>query len=145
MDPISIIGTAGSIANIIDVVGKIINTIRELTDEYKEADLRFMTLVTQLTALRAAFKKIQEWMDSDLVGDPYHQLVMDLDISMSCCRLLAGKIEAMLIELREEEEGKLDVSSKVKLVFSKRNLDGLQKFITQQTAALTLLLTACNW
>src|SRR4051812_5694852 len=122
MDPISIIGTAGALANIIDVVVKTINTIRELAGEYKEADFRFLTLVSQLTALRAAFDKIYEWMGSDLVDDPYHQLVMDLDVSMSCCRLLLGKIEAILNELREND-GKLDVSSKVKLVFSKRNLD----------------------
>jgi hypothetical protein len=145
MDPVSIIGTAGAVANIIDVVAKAINTIRELAAEYKEADLRFLCLASQLTALRAAFDKIYEWIDSDLVGDPHHQLVMDLDVSMSCCRLLVGNIEAMLTELRKEDDGKLDVTSKVKLIFSKKNINGLQKLIEQQTGALTLLLTACNW
>lgn len=144
MDPISIIGTAGAVANIIDVVAKTINTIRKLADEYKEADLRFLSLVSQLSALRAAFDEIREWMDSDLVGDPHHQLVMDLDVSISCCRLLVGKIEAMMTELRENDDGKLDVPSRVKLVFSKKHIDGLQKLIEQQTSALSLLLTACN-
>jgi guanine nucleotide-binding protein G(i) subunit alpha len=84
-------------------------------------------------------------MESDLVGDPYYQLVMDLDVSMSCCRLVMGEIEAMIAELRKDEGGKLDVQSKVKLVLGRKNMDGLQKSVERQTNALTLLLTACNW
>ena len=144
VDPISLIGTAGSVANIIEVVAKAINTVRELVNEYKDADLRFLSLVSQLTALRAAFDKILEWMDLD-IGDPHHQLVMDLDVPMSCCRMLVGRIDDMLAELRQEDDGKLDFSSKVKLVFGSKNIDGIQKLIEQQTGALTLLLTACSW
>src|SRR5215469_8623861 len=102
VDPISLIGTAGSVVNIIDVVAKTINTIRELANAYKDADLRFFSLVSQLTALRAAFDKILEWIDLD-IGDPHHQLVMDLDLSMSCSRMLVGKIDDMLAELRQED------------------------------------------
>src|ERR1700759_2127439 len=145
MDPISIIGTAGTVANIIDIVAKTIHAIRELADKYKEADLAFLPLLSQLTALRAAFNKIHEWMVSDLVEDPYHQLVMDLDVSISCCRVLVGKIEAMLLELRAEDNGKLEVRSKVKLIFSTKKIERLQKLIEQQIGALILLLTACNW
>lgn len=144
VDPISLIGTAGSVANIIDLVAKTVNTIRELANEYKIADLQFFSLVSQLTALRAAFDKILEWMDSDL-GDPHHQLVMDIDLSMSCCRMLIGKIDDMLAELRQVDNGKLDFSSKVKLVFGSKNIESIQKLIERQTGALTLLLTACNW
>ncbi|SRR6266480_3785159 len=77
VDPISLIGTAGSVANIIDVVTKTIDTIRELANEYnftsnKDADLRFFSLVSQLTALRAAFDKILERMDMDL-SDPHQR------------------------------------------------------------------------
>jgi len=146
VDPISLIGTAGSVANIIDVVAKTIDTIRELANEYKDADLRFFSLVSQLTALRAAFDKILEWMGMDMdPGDPHHQLIMDLDLSMTCCRMLVGKIDDMLAELRQEDDGKLDFASKVKLVFGSKNINGIQKLIEQQTGALTLLLTACNW
>ncbi len=71
------IGTVGAIAKIIDVVSKTIGIIRELQNEWKEADLTFLSLAAQLTAFRAALAKIQEWTDNDL-GDSHHQLVMDL-------------------------------------------------------------------
>lgn len=142
-DPISIIGTFGAAANIIDVVGKTISTIRELRDEWKEADLTFLSLAAQLTALTAGLTKIKEWMDNEL-GDLHHQLVMDLEVSMSCCRTLIGKIDVLLSELHQTADETLDFSSKVKLVFGSKNIDDVQKLIEQQTSALTMLLTACN-
>jgi hypothetical protein len=143
-DPISIIGTFGAAANIVDVIGKTISTIRELRDEWKEADLTFLSLAAQLTALKAALTKIKEWTDNEF-GDPHHQLVMDLDVSMSCCRMLIGKIDLLLSKLHHTGDETLDFSSKVKLVFGNKNIDDVQKLIEQQTSALTLLLTACNW
>jgi hypothetical protein len=143
-DPISIIGTFGAVANIIDVVGKTISTIRELRDEWKEADLTFLSLAAQLTALKAALTKIKEWTDNEL-GESHHQLVMDLDVSMSCCRMLIGKINILLSKLHQTADETLDFSSKVKLVFGSKTIDDVQKLIEQQTSALTLLLTACNW
>ena len=143
-DPISIIGTAGAVANIIDVLGKTISTIRELRNEWKEADITFLSLVAQLTALRASLTKTKEWTDTD-PADPHYQLVMDLDVIISCCRMLIGKIDTRLSELQQTVNEKLDFSSKVKLVFGSKSMDNLQKLIEQQTSALTLLLTACNW
>jgi len=143
-DAISIIGTVGAVANIIDVVDKTISTFCDLQNKWKEADLTFLSLVAQLTALRAALTKIKQWADNDL-GDPHYQLVMDLDISMSCCRMLIGKINILLPKLHQTADETLDFSSKVKLVFGSKNIDDVQKLIEQQTSALTLLLTACNW
>ena len=143
-DPISIIGTFGAVANIIEVVSKTISTIREIRDEWNEADLTFLSLAAQLTALKAALTKIKEWTDNEF-GDPHHQLVMDLDVSMSCCRMLIGKIDILLSELHQTANKTLDFSSKVKLVFGSKTIDDVQKLIEQQTSALTLLLTVCNW
>jgi hypothetical protein len=39
----------------------------------------------------------------------------------------------------------VDFSSKVKLVFGNKGVDDVQKMLEQQTAALALVLTACNW
>jgi hypothetical protein len=142
-DPISIIGTFGAAANIIDVVGKTISTIRELRDEWKDADLTFLSLAAQLTALKAALTKIKEWMENEL-GDPHHQLVMDLDVSMSCCRMLIGKIDLLLSKLHQTADRTLDFSSKVKLVFGNKHINDVQKLIERQTNTLNLLLTACN-
>ena len=143
-DPISIIGAVGAIANIIDVVSKSIKYINDLRGQWKEADLTFLSLAAQLTALRAALRKIQEWKENDL-RDSHHQLVMDLDVSISCCKLLVTKVDMLLSELLEISDKPLEFSSKMKLIFGSRNIDDVQKLIERQTSALTLLLTACNW
>jgi guanine nucleotide-binding protein G(i) subunit alpha len=143
-EAIAVIGTAASVANIIDVLSSTISTIGELRKQWKEADFTFLCLVSQLTALRAALAKIKEWADVD-IADPHHQLVMDLDTSMSCCRILISKIDGRISELHQNPNEKLDFSSKMKIVFGSKSMDDLQKMIERQTNALTLLLTACNW
>lgn len=60
MDPISIIGTAGALANIVDVIGQTIKAVRTLRNEWKDADLTLLSLTSKLTALRAALSKIKE-------------------------------------------------------------------------------------
>lgn len=144
-EPISIIGAIAAIANVVDVVSKSIRSISKVRDRWKEADLTLLSLAAQLTALRAALTKIQDWMAEDLIGDPYHQLVMDLDVSMKSCELLISKVGILLDELGNDVDKPLDFTSIVKLVFKGRSIEDVQRLIEQQTGALTLLLTACNW
>jgi len=60
-----ILRTAGSIANIIDILGKTINTISELRNQWQDADLAVLIFKTQLTALQAALTKIKKWTDTN--------------------------------------------------------------------------------
>ncbi|KAH8691000.1 hypothetical protein GQ44DRAFT_797039, partial [Phaeosphaeriaceae sp. PMI808] len=66
VDPITIISTVGALANIIDLMSKTIKSIRDLPGRWKQADLEFLSLAAQLTALRAALDKIQQWSDNGL-------------------------------------------------------------------------------
>lgn len=97
-DPITIIGTVGALANIVDLVSKTIKSMRDLQGRWKQADLTFLSLAAQLTALRAALQKIQQWSVGELAGDPDYQLIMDLDVSISCCRLLIGKFDEFFFQ-----------------------------------------------
>jgi hypothetical protein len=75
-DPISIIGAAGAIANIIAVLAKTVSTLHELHNQWKQADFALVNLISQLTALRAGLDKIQEWINNDIV-EQHHQLIID--------------------------------------------------------------------
>jgi hypothetical protein len=78
MDPITIIGTASAVANVIEDISKTISSLRALYDKWRGADFTILNRITQLTSLRAALGKISERM-SDLISNPqYHQLVIDL-------------------------------------------------------------------
>ena len=127
-----------------DGISKVVGIIRDLQARWGEADLALLSLASQLTALRAATTKIQEWIDQDL-QDNHHQLVMDLDVSISCCKLLMDNIESFFTNMAQLTEKPLDLRDKFKAVFGSSGPENVQKLIEHQTSALTLLLTACNW
>ena len=146
MDPITIIGTAGAVANIVDVVSKTINSLRELRNRWKDANLAIFNLIVQLTTLKAALNRICEWISSDLEDIPqHHQLVMDLQDSVACCRMLVQTMDNQIADLVLDEANGLDLPSKIKVVFETKISEDFQKYIDRQTSALNLLLTACNW
>ncbi|QMW27037.1 G-protein alpha subunit-domain-containing protein [Aspergillus flavus] len=142
-DPVSIIGTAGALANIIQIVSQTIVAIRDLQSDWNDADLTFLSLTSQLSALRLALTKIEEWMGTD-TGDAHHQLVMDLDDSINCCKVLLKKLKGLVDSLQQKQNEALSFQSKIKLVFGRKSIDDIQKLLEHQTNALNLLLTACN-
>ena len=146
MDPFSIVGATSSIIAIIDAIAKTITSLNELHERWKDADLTIVNLVSQLTSLKAALNKISEWMDSDLANIPqHHQLVIDLESSILCCRVLITSMDSQILKLRRNADSNLDMGSKIRVVFASKESQDFQKFIERQTSALTLLLVACNW
>ncbi|RYP57322.1 hypothetical protein DL769_009551 [Monosporascus sp. CRB-8-3] len=140
---IATIGTAGALANIIDVVAKTIATLNDLRNAWKEAELTLLCLESELGALKTALTRIQEWVDTDDVN-LHHLFVMDLDKSMTCCRLLMSKIDGEMSKLQHHPDDNLSFSSKARLAVGKKGIEELENLIQRQTSALTLLLTVCN-
>lgn len=143
-DPITIVGTAAAVTNIIAIARNTITLLCDLHTRWNDADFTVLNLIAQVTALKTASCKIKEWIDSDL-AQQHHQLVMDLDLSMTCCEMLVGKMDAQISELHRTADNALDAGSKIKVLFASKTIEDLQKLIERQTNALTLLLTACNW
>ncbi len=143
-DPLSIIGAAASIASIVELLGKTVSTLHTLHCRWKEADFTFINLIAQLTALKAALSKLQDWMKTD-IDEPHHQLVMDLEASVTCCRMLVRRMDSEVEDLQQNSGTGLDAHNKVKLMVRNGTLEELQKMVDRQTSALTLLLTVCNW
>ena len=145
MDPVTIIGAAGAVIGIIDVVGKTIKSLRELHDQRKEADMNILILMSQLTSLRAALNKISEWISSDLANIPqHHQLIIDLEDSITCCRILVRDMDDQISKANRNGDAE-GLDNKIRVVWEDKASKNFQKFIQRQTSALTLLLTACNW
>ena len=145
VDPITIIGTAGAIANIIDVATKTINALRDLYDRWKDADFTLLNLIAQITALKAALSKIQQWLDSENERLQHHQLTMDLDASITCCRMLITRMNSAIQELNRGAAGGLDLGSKIKVVLGERKHEEFQKLIDRQISVLALVFSVCSW
>ncbi|KAF2499624.1 hypothetical protein BU16DRAFT_557938 [Lophium mytilinum] len=112
-DPFTIIGTAGAVAGLMDVLAKSISALRDMHERWKDADFMLLNLAAQLSALRAALREIQTWVDSES-AEPHHQLVMDLDFSMACCKMLVAKMDKSISDLQVTATHNLDFGSKYK-------------------------------
>jgi hypothetical protein len=141
---LGVIGSLGAIVNIIDGTSKAISTISDLIAQWKDADLTLLSLRAQLSAFRAALRRIQEWLNSEL-PEPHHQLVMDLDETLPFCEILITRLGTVFAEWESSVERPTATSSRWKVVFGKKGLDHVLVLVERQTNALTLLLTACNW
>ncbi|KAH7090801.1 hypothetical protein FB567DRAFT_300162 [Paraphoma chrysanthemicola] len=142
-EALAVLGAVGAVFNVISGISKTIDIINDLTTRWEDADLTLLTLASQLTALRAAVTKIQEWTDRDS-HELHHQLTMDLEVSIKCCGLLINRIEGFFSDLASLNEKPLDLRNKFKVVFGSAGPESVQKLLERQTSALTLLLTACN-
>jgi guanine nucleotide-binding protein G(i) subunit alpha len=143
-DPMTILSTASSVVGIIEVLAKTMSRLRELNERWRQADFTFINLISQLSALKAALNKLREWIDADM-DETHHQLILDLEVSITCCRMLIDKMDSEVSELQRSTEKGLNPLGKIKLMIKNSTLEELQKMVERQTNALTLLLTACNW
>jgi hypothetical protein len=142
-DPLTVLGAIASSVQIIDVLTKATSMLDTLRVQWQSSDIALLSLTSQLGALSAALSKIQEWMESG-VEEVHHQLVMDLDTSISCCKMLATKLYSEISDLQKAPGGSLLTTAKTRFMFKRRGIGELQSMVDRQIAALTLLLTACN-
>jgi uncharacterized protein YaaN involved in tellurite resistance len=143
MDPVSIVGATSGIITLVEAVAKTIASLNELHARWKGADLTIINLVSQLTSLKAALNKISEWIDSDI--PQHHQLAIDLENSIICCRMLIKSMDSQILKLRWDADSNLDIASKIRVVFASKESQDFQIYLERQINALTLLLVACNW
>jgi hypothetical protein len=141
---LAVVGSVGAIANIIDAASKAISIIHKLQTQWNDADLTVLSLASQLSAFRAALRRIMEWLDSE-VPAAHHQLTMDLDETISFCNILIMRIESVSAGWELLLEDPRAIASRWKVTIGNKGLDNILVLVERQTTALMLLLTACNW
>ena len=149
MDPISIIGLAGSIVSIVDVVTKSLKTLNELRLHRLEADLTLTLLITQLGTLKAALGLIAEWINSDLAADPHqhYQLIIDLESALGRCKTLITLMDRYIskLEWNDHIDQPICFERRVRVALKDGAIKDYLNHLGNQTNALNLLLTAFNW
>lgn len=110
--------------------------------EWKIADLIVLTFENQLNLLKTALSQIQKWATSSEERD--HDIIMQVDNCVTCCRLLISKIDIEVSQFERTIDGDLNLPSKLALLFKSKDMEQIQRMIDQQTYALTLLLSACT-
>lgn len=89
METVSIVGVAGSIVGVIDVISRSLNCLLGIHTKYKRVSLTITLLIGQLSTLKAALNEILAWTNKNLVTAPQHErLVLDFQVSLNGCRVL---------------------------------------------------------
>ena len=141
-----VVGTVAAAAAFMEVIGKIIRTIRGLYDRWTDIDSACSNLVAQLTFLRRALEIISEWVSSDLINtSQHHELAIDLSNAIACGTPQFQAMDRRLSELDWNFDHTLDFRSRLRVFFEDKASKDFQIFVERQNSALTLLLTAYNW
>ena len=144
MDPVSIVGLAGSVFGIVDIVSRSISSLLKLQERWKAAQFTVSLLVGHLTTLRAVLNQIAEWISTSPT-QLHHQLVIDLTGSLDCCKILILFIDGHVSRLKWDETSNLTLESRVKVVLEDQSVKDCVSHLNTQCIALNLLLTALNW
>ena len=145
MDAVTIIGLAASVVNIVDVIAKSIKNLRDLQQKWEAADWTVNSLITQLSTLSTALRRIETWISTVLCKEPQHnQLVEQLGESLDGCWSLVKFMYDNLQFLDWTEVNNLTSLAKIKAVFHDGAIKECAIHLDRQTNALTLLLTALN-
>jgi hypothetical protein len=146
MDPISVLGLVGSCGSIIDLAAKSIKALSELHSRFQRADLSISLLISQLTTLKAALQQIERWISTELASETQHyQLIIDLDASLSACKLLTSFMDQHITKLAWDDDNKLEFESRVRVVLEDKATKDILTHLGSQTSALNLLITAFQW
>jgi hypothetical protein len=148
MEPISVIGIAGTVLSIGASITRSILFLVSLQGKYQTSSLVVSSLIGQLATLKAALNQITQWIsDDNLVAAPLdEQLEIDLQISLESCEAVISALEEGIDGLgRAHDDGGLSVKGKISYVFNEGNLSEFSNLLSNQAVALNLLLTALNW
>lgn len=149
--PVTVVGQASTANDVLEILGRIIGSAQALpVRDESTSSFAIFNLVSQLTAFRASLTKVQEWLHLG-IEEKHHQLVLDLDLILCCCRALVERFDPLVsrlqsLSVRDSSPSKVscaEAQAVGTLVF--HELDELQRFLERQVSALNLLLTACNW
>ena len=147
MDPVcGTVGLVAGVASIVSVIGKSVQTLSNLRQKYKEAELNILLITGHLRTVRAALFQVQSWVTECLPAEPqHHQLMVDLEEALDHCRILVEHIDSQISRFEREDTEVLDVGSKVLILLEDQATKDCLTRLDHQLNALNLCLTAFKW
>ncbi|KAF7862538.1 hypothetical protein EAF04_007411 [Stromatinia cepivora] len=143
MDPVSIIGLAGSALNTGKVIANLLKSLITLRSKYKTASLMVSLLIGQLTTIKAALNEVSDWIATSLRGLAEHeQLIDDLNISLESCHIIMLILDDRVTQLSRNCMEGLNFEGKIKFLWDESEMGEFNNHLNSQINALNLLLSA---
>ena len=138
-----VVGTAGAIVGIINVVTQILSALAEIGRRFRAARTTVKILSGQMLLIRTGLNQIYAFMNDDLLTDePHYQLILDLNDVLECCELLVGMLDDQISKLELDGEDHIKLSSKIRLVLEDQGTEECLTRLDRQVNGLTFVLTA---
>ncbi|VUC32786.1 unnamed protein product [Clonostachys rosea] len=143
MDPASVIGLAGAVAGLADVIARTILTLSDLRNAYNQSDFKLSALICQLTTLKASLSHIAEMVNASdgNAPSPSIQFCEDLRVSMYGCEAMVSALDTRVAKFHQNEANGLSILGKIEVVLDDSTIDEYLSMLNNQTNALQLLLT----
>ena len=100
-----VIGAAGAIVGILDVLGRSITKLHALQKRLQDVPFVVAWLSGELNTARIALDRLQKSLERLAGNEMHHAVVMDLGSSLSCCRMLVSFLEARIPDTDENLDG----------------------------------------
>lgn len=142
MEPLSILGAAGSIISTIDVASRCISSLHTIQQRWHGADLTVALLSGHISTVKAALGQIAEFIQDRPLDE---QLVKDFELALVGCKLLLAFVDEHVTGLVTDDFNELSFGSKACAVLEDKKVQGYVNHLNNQAGALNLLLTAMSW
>lgn len=159
MDPISVIGLAGSIGGLIDITTRSILALLDLQGRYSDFGFKISQITAQLSTIRAVLKRIKdifEISDEDILPNKTHiipfaddELVLDFYEPIKHCEILIQRLDEQLNRFQPiypSQSSRLNnARTRLRFLWDESEIDQYQTMLNNHISVLNLLFTVTRW
>ena len=141
MDPM---GLAAGVVSILDVTTRCISKLRDLQKRFKEAEMTIRSLSGLLVTVSACLRELHALL-SEVEGDCYYQLKMDLENGVGDVHVIIRFIEDDLMRFELHPDNSLSVAAKLRVAFADSGSQSYVVCLGHHINALNLLVNIFKW
>jgi hypothetical protein len=140
MDPVSILGLAGTAFSVVERVAKITTFFVKLSTRFKTVNAKIASLIGYLATLNASISEISDIIEGLSEHERYKGLADSLATTLNCTTISMSFLEAMVAGLRLEGQDEASLLNKITVLLKSEEFDEYLGGINTYINALNLHL-----
>ncbi|CAI7608891.1 unnamed protein product [Penicillium viridicatum] len=147
MDPVSAIGFASAIVQILGALTSTIHGLYELHGKFSDADFTIHSLIQELNCIQTALTSLKEWhrlSSSDvMVSEEFNEQLLT---AMGGCQIIMEVLSEDVMNLvhGSRNDGTVGFRLRIRVIWKEDIMKGHQEKLHAQVMALQLLLQVCQ-
>ncbi|KAJ5753757.1 uncharacterized protein N7511_007910 [Penicillium nucicola] len=143
MDPISAIGFASAIVQILGALTSTVHGLYELHGKFSDADFTIHSLIQELSCIQTALTSLKEWYrlnsSSVMVSEEFNEQLLT---AMGGCQIIMEVLseEVMALVQSSRNDGTVGFRFRIRVIWKEDIMKGHQEKLHAQVMALQLLL-----